>query len=62
MAMIIPMPSFFLEPCVPGRDGGDGNLGAGAGAGEGERGKREQLFRGGPHRREFPTKDELGNF
>lgn len=57
MAMIIPILSFFLEPCFSEAIGGDGKLGAG----EGERGVREQLFRGGPHNREFPTNEELGN-
>lgn len=59
MAMIIPKLSFFLVPCFLGNPGGGGeNVGDGNGEGEGE---GEQACRGGPHKSEFPIKDELGN-
>lgn len=59
MAMITPKLSFFLDPCFLGNSGGGGeNVGDGDGEGEGE---GEQACRGGPHKSEFPIKDELGN-
>lgn len=50
MAIIAHKANFFFDVSF----GGGGIL---AGEGEGE----EQGFRGSPHKREFPTKEELGN-
>lgn len=56
MAMIAPIVSFVFEPCLV--------AGGGDKAGEGEGGGRigEHGLRGSPHNREFPMKDEFGNF
>ncbi|KAE8039438.1 hypothetical protein FH972_011849 [Carpinus fangiana] len=58
-AMVIAlMDSFFLELLFEGTDGRGGDK---SGDGEGGRMMKEQAFRGASHKREFPTKDELGN-
>ena len=59
MAIIKAVLSFLLGRFfVLGIVGGDG----GKRGGEGGGGTGEHGFRGVPHRRELPTKDELGNF
>jgi hypothetical protein len=58
MAMIALMDSFFLELLFEGTNGRGGDK---SGGGEGGGRMKEQAFRGDPHKREFPTKDELGN-
>lgn len=50
MAIIAPLVSFFLELL--------GTLGEGEGGGN----TGEQGFNGRPHKKEFPTNEELGNF
>lgn len=52
MAMIAPVPSFLWPAfCFPGT------------IGEGEGGELvEQSVKGGPHKKEFPTNEEIGNF
>ena len=52
--MIAILLNLFFELCLPVVDGG------GVEAGEGVGGTAEHGFKGGPHKREFPSKEEFG--
>lgn len=58
MAIIATLESFFRDS--EGNGGGEKFAGEGEGEGEGEVGG--QGFRGRPHKKEFPTNEELGKF
>lgn len=60
MAIIATLESFFRDS--EGNGGGEKFAGGGEGEGEVGGSTGEQGFRGRPHKKEFPTNEELGKF